>query len=360
MTVRRLEGNVQHYAWGGTEFIPRLLGVDNSQGKPFAELWMGAHPSLPSRVELEGRQVPIDEVLETELPYLLKILSAAKPLSIQAHPTTSQARAGFLRENQAGIPLTASHRNYKDDRHKPELLCALTDFYALRGFRPDPAPELRSLQTGSLEQLYERLMTMPQSDVDSFMAPRIGELDGKDFTRDEREYWLLKCHEEFSHHGHYDRGLFSVFLLNLVHLRPGEAIYLDAGTLHAYLEGTGVEIMASSNNVLRGGLTEKHVDIPELLSTIVFEGEEATVLEAERVGPGEWRYDTPAPEFELRRVEDGCVGAPAHGPEILIVTEGELKVDAIVLKKGQSVWIPPDSGYAVSGAGVAYKATVPR
>lgn len=357
MTLYRLEPGVQHYAWGDAHFIPNLLGLENLEQRPYAELWLGTHRDLPSHVELDGERRLLSDVLDVELPYLLKILSAGQPLSVQAHPSEQQARAGFARENSEGIPIDAPHRVYRDPHHKPELLCALTDFYALRGFRLDP-PSFGT--DSSLEESYETLMTLPQDDVDRLLGPRVAKLDGESYGEEDREYWLLRCHEAFSEDGHYDRGLFSVYLLNLIHLRPGEAIYLDAGVLHAYLEGAGVEIMANSNNVLRGGLTRKHIDIPELLKTVVFEGEAPQIIRGIAKGRSEWVYETPAREFELRRIESPHENGGDHGPEILIVIDGEATIGPHHIRRGESVCIPPGEAYAIDGSATLYKATVPE
>jgi mannose-6-phosphate isomerase class I len=353
MILYRLEPGVQHYAWGDTRFIPDLLGLENLEQRPYAELWLGTHRDLPSHVEIDGERRLLSDVLGVELPYLLKILTAQKPLSIQAHPSEERARQGFALENAAGVPIDAPHRVYRDPHHKPELLCALTDFYALRGFRLDP-PSFASAPT--LKESYETLMTLPQDEVDALLEPMVSELDTEAFGKQDREYWVLRCHHEFSEAGHYDRGLFSVYLLNLIHLRPGEAIYLDAGVLHAYLEGAGVEIMANSNNVLRGGLTKKHVDIPELLKTVVFAGEAPQVLRAAARSESEWVYPTPAREFELCRIESPHDNGPDHGPEILIVTEGEATIGPHHIRRGESICIPEGQSYAIDGSATLYKA----
>ena len=360
MKIYRLQNGVKHYSWGDTAFIPELLGLDNTEKLPFAELWMGTHPSLPSSIESDGVFKPIEEVVGESFPYLMKILSAAKPLSIQAHPSVKHAKEGFFREQEACIPMDSPYRLYKDASHKPELLCALTDFYALCGFRKDTPQELKDIKADSLKGLFQKLMTMPQSDVDSVLGPIIERLQGKDFERKDREYWVLRCHELFSEEGHFDRGLVSVYLMNLVCLRPTNAIYFDAGTLHAYLEGSGIEIMANSDNVLRGGLTSKHIDIQELLKVVAFRGEVPHVLSPEQLGQGEWRYNTPAKEFELRRIEDYCYCASDHEPEILIVVKGNFVVDDIYLERGDSVLVLHGVGYSVKGSGILYKATIPK
>ncbi len=403
-----LECGVQHYVWGDTEFIPALLGQDNPDHEPFAELWMGAHVDLPSQVRIDGHMVGLNDLIaqapqailgnrvarqfDHQLPYLFKVLSTAAPLSIQSHPSKKQAEVGFARENEAGIPRSAAYRNYKDDNHKPELIAALTDYYGLRGFRPlvqiakvlKSIPEMREY-AGSfeptrrgLDNLYKKLMSLPQQEVDHILDPLVRRLTAshakKPFTPDQQEYWVLEADREFAIGAHHDRGLFSIFLLNLVYLKPGEAMYLPAGILHAYLNGTGMEVMANSNNVLRGGLTVKHVDVPELISNVTFEGGDVEVLSAKRIGQTpEWRYETPADEFELRCIElDGTQVYQSdsdHSADILILVKagssttvtmccGDERLD---LQTGSVVLAIQGSPYTVHASAQAtlYKAVVP-
>jgi mannose-6-phosphate isomerase class I len=408
MKISPLQAGIQHYAWGDKHFIPDLMGIDNSEGRPFAELWMGAHPDLPSKIEVNGRHVALNEVItasaeeilgpavtqefDGQLPYLFKVLSAGAPLSIQTHPSKERAREGFAREDATGIPHSAGHRNYRDTNHKPELIAALTEFYGLRGFRPleeiaripTDVPEFRSLwpdfeptPTG-LKSLYEKIMNLSQDHVDALLDPILGRLREahrkRTFTRTEREYWILRADREYSKEGHRDRGIFSIYLLNLVHLEPGEALYLPAGILHAYLEGSGMEIMANSNNVIRGGLTPKHVDVPELLNNVIFEGAEPEILQPTRLpGSREWVYETAASEFELRRIEvtgeQPHQNMQDHSADILIlvdvnkdgtvtVTSGE---DTLDLPKGGAFLAPCGVAYTIrtDRAAILYKATVP-
>ncbi len=398
--VLRLEGGIQHYAWGSRDFIPELLGRPNPEGRPWAELWLGTHPDLPSTVQLGDERVGLGEVIAAcperllgeamaarhgALPYLLKILSAARPLSIQAHPNRTQAEAGYAREEAAGIPDGAPHRNYRDTSHKPELLVALTEFHALRGFRPleeiaalpSTVPEFAALMNGfeptkeGLQALYRRLMTLDQAVVDAALGPLIGRLRREapsDPAR--RDYWAVAADTEFSGDGHHDRGLFSLWLLNLVRLQPGQGIYLPAGNLHAYLQGTGVELMANSNNVLRGGLTPKHVDVAELLDVVVFEGGAAEILRPAGGGT-EAVYETPAEEFELRRIDlqPGRVwdSGRGHGADILLVTSaaGDISVESgprlLGLARGESLFAPAGVRYTLRADAPAtvFRATVP-
>ena len=367
--VLTLRGVVQHYDWGGHTFIPELLGIENATRKPFAELWIGAHAKAPSVVELAAGQEPLDQLIAEEpeailgpaanahfggrLPYLFKILDVHKMLSIQAHPTLDQAKQGFARENAEGISLEASGRNYKDDNHKPEIGVALTEFWMLHGFRPleqiadifDRFPELSPLMAGFrqrlaaaghdhqarrglLRELYSNVMTMPQEQVDTLLNGLLSRLQSKPVTdKNSADYWALRAAENFPlPGGHRDRGIFSVYLLNLAHLQPGQGTFQPAGVLHAYLEGVNVELMANSDNVLRGGLTSKHVDVAELLKILTFEGGAPEVFDGVNVSAQERVYRTPAEEFELSRIalapRSRYAGEATYGPKALLVLQG--------------------------------------
>ncbi len=404
----KLRCGVQHYAWGDPQFIPALIGLENPEIKPFAELWMGAHPDLPSEASVDGIIIPLNELIagdpqallgervagqfDGKLPFLFKILSAAAPLSIQTHPSKEKAEEGFRREDAAGVARDAPNRNYRDTNHKPELIAALSDFYGLRGFRPleeidrtlRTTPEFRDFTTefsatnDGLRLLYEKFMQLSQSKVDAVLDPLVKRLtkenDANAFDREQTEYWVLRADQAYSKSGHRDRGLFSIFVLNLCHLKPGEALFLPAGVLHAYLEGAGVEIMANSNNVLRGGLTGKHVDVPELLANVTFGGESPRVIRATRnTGTVESIYETPVSEFQLRRLE-----LPAgttyqvdatHDVEILILIESSQRTPIHVRSSksefevvvGESFFVPANADYAIRAeeAATLFKATVP-
>lgn len=258
------------YAWGSTTLIPDLLGVA-PDGRPQAELWLGTHPGSPSR--LVGRAGDLRDVVG-ELPFLLKILAAGSPLSLQAHPTTAQAQAGFARENAAGIPIDAPQRNYKDPHAKPEMIYALSEqFRALSGFRP--VAETREV----LDAAHPGLLPELQSDAD--IRPTFEWLLSGDpgvatvvetvtaIARDaEGDSWRTVTELADAYPG--DPGIAISLLLHTVVLRRGEALYLPAGNIHAYLSGLGVELMGPSDNVLRCGLTPKHIDVPELLRIVDF------------------------------------------------------------------------------------------
>jgi phosphomannomutase len=389
VSLIRLEPRVQHYSWGDARFLPSLLGRENPEGTPYAELWMGAHPDLPSLAGASDLRELIASDPEAilgpevarefrrELPYLIKVLSAARPLSLQAHPSEEQAREGFLREDRASIPPGASNRCYRDPRGKPELLAALTDFYAFVGFRPleeigatlEEVPELHRLaagyepEPGALSDLFRRLMSLSQGEVEEILGPILQRLRRRSFDRDRREFWLVRCDDLFGH----DRGVLSALFLNLLHLRPGEAVFLPPGILHSYLEGAGVEIMASSNNVLRGGLTDKHVDVDELSRVVSFQGAPPLVLRPAAVREGERRYPSPAKEFQLS-VLSVSPGSPyrneeAYGAEILLALEGDLEVSETAgltrMRMGQSLLATHGTSYRIEGRGVVYRASIP-
>ncbi|MGB5832658.1 MAG: mannose-6-phosphate isomerase, class I [Thiohalocapsa sp.] len=376
---------VQHYDWGDPAYIPALIGESNTCRRPFAELWIGAHPDLSSVAQIDGKSAPLSELLSAapdtllgprvsaafrgRLPFLFKVLAAQQPLSVQVHPNLDQARAGFDRENHDGIPVDDPRRNYRDFNHKPELLVALTDFYALSGFRPlgeiartlAVTPELAALANDietntdkprdGLASLYQRLMRMPQHAVNTLLDPLISRLQTQSqkipYNCDDRRYWLLRADQVFSLPGRRDRGLFSILLLNLMYLRPGQAIYLPAGVLHSYLQGAGLELMANSNNVLRGGLTQKHIDVDELLNVISFDAGPAELIKPHGTGKGRLRYRVPTTEFELQslslragtrqRLKDSAI-------QLGLVLNGEMEIrgnnEMLRRQAGQSFLIP--------------------
>jgi mannose-6-phosphate isomerase len=412
--IFRIKGVVQHYDWGGFDFIPTLLGQPHPSTEPCAELWLGAHGGGPATIESPEGGLSLAELIHSSpgevlgeivaerfhnlLPYLFKVLDARKMLSIQAHPTIAQAQAGFEAEEAAGVPLKAPTRNYKDRNHKPEVHVALTDFWMLHGFRPleeiagslQNVEELRALmpdfgnrlaaasanpseRSALLKELYERVMTMPQTAVDSFLNPLIARLEKESPTnKDLPDFWALRAAREFPlPDGHRDRGIFSIYLLNLVRLKPGQATYQSAGTLHAYLEGVNVELMANSDNVLRGGLTPKNVDVPELMRVLRFDEGKVDIIHGRDAGNGETVFPTPAEEFELSRIQCGPDGkyqsGRRNGPDILIVMEGEISAsshgETLHLKAGESFFAPQSASYEIncqSGMAVVFKASVPR
>ncbi len=411
--VLRLHGAVQHYAWGGCDFIPGLMGIANNGRIPFAELWMGAHPKGPATANVGGIEMPLDRFIAEapdkilgstasadfggRLPYLFKVLDVAKMLSIQAHPTKKQAEEGFARENAAGITLQDSERNYKDDNDKPEVAVALTEFWMLHGFRPleqiaemfRTVPELHSImpdfpeklghientvqaRRSLLQELYRTVMTTPQDRADLLLNTLIRRLARTD-TSDKNNpgHWAIRASETFCPvDGHCDRGIFSIYLLNLVHLRPGQGTFQSAGTLHAYLEGVAVELMANSDNVLRGGLTPKHVDAQGLMRILFFDSGLPVVMNGVHTGASECVYQTPSDEFELSSInlESGTqyMGNAAHGPDTIIVLIGSATLVAnghcTALSRGNIIFAPFGTHYVLHARGdraILFKASVP-
>lgn len=393
-----LDNVIQPYAWGSRTAIAELLGQPSPSASCQAELWMGAHPGAPSRVNrptggvtlLEAiRAAPERELGEkvtrrfgADLPFLLKVLAAETPLSLQTHPSLAQAREGYARENALGVPPGAPHRNYKDANHKPELICALTPFDALCGFRgadetlalfdalglgalePLLAPLRASPDAKGVARMFEALMTLPRESrkplvdaVVSACGARAGQ--GGRFAEELR--WAVRLGELYPG----DPGVIGALMLNLVRLQPGEAIYLSAGNLHAYLSGVGVEIMANSDNVLRGGCTPKHVDVPELLRVLDFRCGPIGLVPAATTDGVESVYPTPTEEFRLSRFQlrPGVSARPERrGPEILLCTEGSAQLSAggesLALPRGASVFVSAaDGAYSLEGEGVVYRAT---
>ncbi|AVH58345.1 MULTISPECIES: mannose-6-phosphate isomerase, class I [Streptomyces] len=379
----RLENTIRPYAWGSTTAIPRLLGVEPT-GEPQAEMWMGAHPGAPSRTA----RGPLDEVIAEDperelgraaatkfgprLPFLLKILAAGAPLSLQVHPNLEQAKEGYEDEERRGIPIDAGHRNYKDANHKPELICALTEFDGLCGFRsPDEAAELLAgLDVDSLKPYVDLLHAHPGDAAlrEVLTAVLSADPDGMAHTVTEAAAACARLggayapYADIAHHFPGDPGVIAAMLLNYVQLQPGEALFLGAGVPHAYLNGLGVEIMANSDNVLRCGLTPKHVDVPELLRIVRFEASDPGVLRPEASPDGEEVYETPIDEFRLSRYVL-AEAAAAHDltretPQILLCTAGSVHADGITLAPGQSVFVPAGEKAEVSGNGTVFRATV--
>lgn len=401
--VYRLENTIQRYDWGSTTSLPELLG-EVPDGRPAAELWLGAHPSAPSVAHREdGTAVPLDKLLRSaperllgkrvsdefgpRLPYLLKILAADRALSLQVHPKPHLARAGFNRENAEGIPLDAPHRTFHDDQHKPEMLVAVSQFEALAGFRN--ARSIVSLLSGLEGPLVEAVLTELARDRSArgiraafgrvlsarsddgcaeacaitIESVRRRAAAGSPYER--ADATVLRLAEE--HPG--DPGAVASLLLNRVTLEPGEALFLAAGELHAYLSGVGVEIMASSDNVLRAGLTHKHVDARALFEATSFEPRPPIVPAQELSGSRgqSVTYRAPVAEYALTMVDVDAaepVRLPGTGPRILICLDGSVDVVTTAgrapLPQGASLFVAHDAGEAtVEGDGLVACAWTP-
>ena len=422
------------YAWGSTTAIATLLGRAPS-GAPEAELWLGAHPDSPSVAKLlDGPAKPLDALIAGDpegtlgpevraafgdrLPFLVKILAAGSPLSLQVHPNLDQARIAFAAEEAAGVPHDAPHRNYKDDNHKPEMILALTDFEALCGFRPVAGTrkilehllwcfdQAASEPPAVLQDVFDLLAAagvpaeprVPTQDASA--EPGVPASDGSGVPAVDRESDAIRAAfqrliaggedvaaavdavvrllRSGAPMGPYtpelstvtglaeaypgDPGVLISLLLNRVSLVPGQAMYLPAGNIHAYLRGLGVEVMASSDNVLRGGLTPKHVDVPELMKTVDFQALPVPLIQAQTTDLGQQLWVPPFREFQLQRVEIEPGGAPVpldqHGPLVVIVVSGGAVLDSprgdLPLDHGGSAFVParesPVNLHAASGA----------
>lgn len=386
--IQLLDCPIKPYAWGSKTALPHLMGTAPT-GQPQAELWIGAHPDGPSSLKIQGKPANLEDAIAKDpeawlspwvakrfgkLPLLLKVLAAAEPLSIQAHPNKAQAEAGFQREEQAGLARTAPNRSYKDPNHKPELIVAHSKFRALCGFRPAPQivgllsplelPELDDAISdlaagGPLQPLYRTLMSLPPATQKSVAERAVAA------ARDKGEgayREVVRLAERYPG----DVGVLSPLLLNLIELAPDEALFLDAGELHAYLEGTGIELMASSDNVLRGGLTPKHVDVPELLSTLHFRTGRPTILRPEATADRRVRtYRTPVPDFALSVIDldAGPYLSTADSIELLLSVGGAPYLEfgeRHLLAPGQAAVVPAGAAYTLRGPGRLYRAFVPR
>ncbi|MDQ7907755.1 mannose-6-phosphate isomerase, class I [Phytohabitans sp. ZYX-F-186] len=364
--MRRLAGRIRPYAWGSRSAIARLQGRPVPSDGPEAELWLGAHPRDPATVD--GTSLADLIAAEPErllggavvarfgprLPYLMKVLAAAAPLSLQAHPDAEQARERFA----------AGHPSYVDAYHKPEMLVAVSDFEALCGFR-DPAAAAAVLSTLDAPALDPVLSALGRGDLRTAVAGLI-ELPAAVVTEATAAPDAPELVRRLAALYPGDPGALVAQLLNHVTLAPGEAIWMPAGNLHAYLDGTGVEIMAASDNVLRGGLTPKPVDVAELLRVLRFEVLDDPVVRPEPVSPGIVTWPAPVEEFVLHRVRPagGVVELPVTGPRVVLCAAGEVTVDdgagAVQLAGGEAAFAAAGpAGLSFEGAGEAYVASVP-
>jgi mannose-6-phosphate isomerase len=396
--VDLLEPMVRPYAWGSRTAIAELQGRPAPTQQPEAELWMGAHPSAPSGVDRAGGHTTLDVVIAADpvgelgpacakrfggrLPFLLKVLAADKALSIQVHPSREQAQAGFRAETDRGLAPGDKARNYVDDWPKPEILCALTDFEVLAGMRTtaDAAALLRALDVAELEPIATDLAAADGPGALTGALRRI--LTWPDAARGAlAEAVTAACGRLAAMAGPYaaacaataaiaadwpgDLGVVASLLLRHAVLRPGQAVFLPAGGLHAYLHGTGIELLANSDNVVRAGLTGKHIDVPELLR-LTDPAVAVPVIAPLALGAGVSVYDSPAPEFRLYRAElgPGETALPGDGPRLVLCTAGTATLrasgaDAAALKvgRGESCFVSAaDGAVAASGPAVIFLA----
>lgn len=376
-----LDSPVRPYVWGSTTAIAEIQDRPPS-GRPEAELWVGAHPDSPSTVVGDGRTLDRFIADDAEaalgadvlarfgprLPFLLKILAVERPLSIQVHPTTAQAVAGHAAQDAAGIPADSPRRSYHDRSHKPELVVALTDFETLLGFA-DPADRAALLETcehpelagaaallrgaDGLRNLTDRWLNLPEASARAVVEALTAEAS----ARDEPPFALVR---RLSRIYPNDRGLLLALIMRPVRLKPGQAAFVPAGLLHAHLSGVVVEPQANSDNVLRAGLTAKHVDVAEVMRLSRFEPGGGVFVHPEERADGEQAYPAPGiDEFLLSRVDLSATGVTAHGPRLVLVIDGEAVVSAassqVTLRSGESAFIPAsDVAPRLSGKGVAF------
>jgi len=398
-----LKNEIKEYVWGSRTFISDFNGMPSPSEKPQAEMWLGAHPNASSMVLMDNLQISLCKLIEEDpqgnlgvllaekssnrLPFLLKVLAAAKPLSIQAHPNRRQAVDGFFRENKNGIPLDSPDRIYKDQNHKPEIICALTPFHVLKGFRRNqeiidlmaiigaPSAGLKTdllkgqPQKKGLKDFFRSLLSMDsgqQKAIVDMIMMKVVDME----TAVPALSWMKRLYMEYPG----DIGILSPLFLNIVSLRPDEALYVGSGELHAYLEGSGLELMANSDNVIRGGLTPKHIDVAELINILNFTSSKPQIILPESIGNNEAVYHTGSDEFILSVIDlkgqDGDRSTHhsslQRSAEIIICTEGRAGIkdlssgEVLEASKGMSFFIPASvKGYIISGDAKLYKAAAP-
>ncbi len=387
--IYKLTGTLQQYVWGGENYIPYLVQFASQPNNQYAEWWLGAHSSSPSQVEINNQTLPLTQffsqqpetlgqesraIFGDELPYLLKILDVRLPLSIQLHPTKDQAELGFAEENAKGIALNDPKRTYKDNNHKPEMMIALSDFWLLHGFKPKAeilqtlrqrsqlAKLAESLETQSISEFYAQIMQADQSQLAQWLNPVLQNQQIDNIPMNDPDYWVLYCKEAMEiADDKLDAGLMCFYLFNIVFLKKGEGIYQDAGIPHAYLRGQNIELMSCSDNVIRGGLTPKYVNIPELLKIVDCREVVPEIIAPAPLQNGSFTYNTPAKDFALENInydESFTLKGKTQSASILFVMEGDLVISeehsTHSLKQGESVLICADVEYKIEGKSTGY------
>lgn len=372
----KIRGRIQHYAWGGHSYIPQLLGQPQNPEIPCAEYWLGTHPAAPSTVIAAAgseQETALAEYLASNqlpaLKFLFKVLDVRDMLSIQVHPTKAQAEEGFTRENASDIPLTASHRNYKDNSDKPELAVALSDFWLLHGIANDEQitsrlnraeylkPLLNAYMKGGTEAAFRLALDTGNPDTQHMHQALAADIVDKQYAKTDILFWVQQWLRQ---NPQTPNGILTVLFMNLVHLAPGEAIFQPSGLLHAYLEEQNIELMANSDNVLRAGLTPKHIDVAELMKIANFNSTPPPefIIDTQSTEQGELRYPTPFPDFELSSWNPGQLASPhwlVEQPEILLCLDGTATLtdivsgSAIVCEKGEAALLWPGHTVSLNG-----------
>lgn len=374
-TAYKLHGVHRHYDWGGTQYIPQLMQLKNDQNKPFAEYWMGAHASAPAIIDTDQfGSIALDQLLQKDkslgnLPYLYKILDVASMLSIQVHPNKSDAAIGFEKEEKAGISLKASNRNYKDKNHKPEVMVALSDFWLLHGFLAPALMQKRlnefqpfkglvnAFANDDYKNLYQHFMQLETADSDAILIPLLEEavasVKNGSVDKMHPHWWANKFYQGVVPSAHVDKGIFSIYILNIVFIPKNHGIFQGAGLLHAYLEGQNIELMANSDNVLRGGLTPKHVDMNELMQHVLFKPTYPAVMEGTPINPTEVNYPCPVSDFGLSKlaIKAGeSYTIHTQSIEMLLVMEGQMELQGQIYQAGEVALIKPEQAISIGSS----------
>ena len=396
-TAYKLHGIHRHYEWGGKSFIPQLMHIDNVLGKPFAEYWMGAHPSAPAMVETAKGLIALDQMIQEKkvdllgpkttgqfgtLPFLFKILDVEKMLSIQVHPSKENAEKGFLKEQLAGLAIDASNRNYKDQNHKPEVMVALSDFWLLHGFMPAITLKERLSSLAPLQilltvfgqddyaGLYSHFMRLDQNTADAILKPlleiAVQEVALGKVDKSHPHWWANKYYGGIVPTSNIDKGILSIYILNIVNVPKHHGVFQGAGLLHAYLEGQNIELMANSDNVLRGGLTPKHIDIEELLDHVKFEPTYPSILKGDLTNSNEVLFPCPVPDFGLTKITltpRETYTNKTSSFEMFLVMQGDVQLDGIILKPGELAAVKAGAAYHIQSNGaetaIIFKSFVP-
>ena len=387
--IFRLSNPIKNFEWGCKYALSELFGIPNPDMRPQAELWMGAHSNGSSLVNIRGEDLSLADAINSDsaywlgeqmekgveqLPFLVKILAANQPLSIQVHPSKAAAETGFEKENALGVAFDAPERNYKDSNHKPELVYAITPYLAMNGFRqldeihklfsamelPSVAlmlePFLSNPSKQTLERLFAAILQLDESEKQQAVSELLNFDSTKDHSAEITEAFQLITELAKLYPG--DAGLFSPLFLNIIELQPGEAMFLYAETPHSYLKGVGVEVMANSDNVLRAGLTPKYIDVPELIANTKFESVKLSDLKMEPTKQGERLiYPIPVEDFKFDIIDDAILDITVLSPEILLCVNGSAEIkteqNCVTLKAGESVMIPAaTSSYSLNSQGV--------
>ena len=396
-TTYKLQGIHRHYEWGGKSFLPQLMQVDNTLGKPFAEYWMGAHPSAPAIAASANGPIALDQMIQENmvqllgartadkfgsLPYLFKILDVEKMLSIQVHPSKANAVIGYEKEQLAGIPIDAAHRNYKDQNHKPEVMVALSDFWLLHGFMPaialkerlESLPPLQALLPifgkEDYAGLYSYFMRLNHEATDAILKPllelAVEEVAAGKVDKSHPHWWANKYYGGIVPNANIDKGILSIYILNIVYVPKYQGVFQGAGLLHAYLEGQNIELMANSDNVLRGGLTPKHIDIEELIQHIQFEPTYPNVLKGDKINSFETQFPCPVPDFGLTKIAlsvGETYTKKTDSFEMFLVMQGAAIINGIKLQAGELAAVKAGDLYEIQQTGsetaVLFKSFVP-